>query len=91
MTKTLYVPEHVARKNKKEKQVNIENLYQPKDTKVLDPSLIKKNLKDRLPQPTGWRILVMPYMGKATSDAGLYIPDTVREREQLATVVAYVL
>ena len=33
----------------------------------------------------------MPYMGKATTDAGLYIPDTVREREQLATVVAYVL
>ena len=91
MTKTLYVPEHIARKGKKQKQVNVENLYQPKDTKVLDPSLIKKNLKDRLPQPTGWRILVMPYMGKATTDAGLYIPDTVREREQLATVVAYVL
>ena len=70
MTKTLYVPEHIARKGKKEKQVNVENLYQPKNTKVLDPSLIKKNLKDRLPQPTGWRILVMPYMGKATTDAG---------------------
>ena len=33
----------------------------------------------------------MPYMGKATSDGGIHIPDAVREREALATVVAYVL
>ena len=33
----------------------------------------------------------MPYMGKATSDGGIHIPDSVREREALATVVAYVL
>ena len=91
MSKTLNVPEHIANKDKKEKKVNVEPLYRPKDTKVLDPGLIKKNLKERLPQPTGWRILVMPYMGKATTDSGIYIPDTVREREQLATVVAYVL
>ena len=56
-----------------------------------DVAKFNQKLKDRLPKPTGWRILVMPYMGKATTDAGLYIPDTVREREQLATVVAYVL
>ena len=58
---------------------------------MLDPDLLKKTLKERLPQPTGWRILVMPYQGKATTNAGLYIPDEVRERESLATVVAYVL
>jgi co-chaperonin GroES (HSP10) len=91
MSKTLYVPDHVVKATKKKKNVNVEPLYKPQDAKVLDPSLIEKNLKERLPQPTGWRILVMPYMGKATTDSGIYIPDAVREREQLATVVAYVL
>ena len=91
MSKTLYVPDHVVKATKKKKNVNVEPLYKPQDAKVLDPSLIEKNLKERLPQPTGWRILVMPYMGKATTDSGIHIPDAVRDREQLATVVAYVL
>ena len=50
-----------------------------------------KSLKDRMPQPTGWRILVMPYMGKEKTDGGVYVPDKVRERESRATVVAYVV
>ena len=33
----------------------------------------------------------MPYQGKAKTDGGLILPDQVREREALATVVAYVL
>jgi co-chaperonin GroES (HSP10) len=33
----------------------------------------------------------MPYMGKATTDGGVHIPDAVRDREALSTVVAYVL
>lgn len=63
---------------------------EPKD-RVLDPSLIKKPLLDRLPQPTGWRVLVMPYQGKAQTTGGLYVPDEIREREAVATTVAYVL
>ena len=51
----------------------------------------QKSLKDRMPQPTGWRILVMPYMGKEKTDGGVYVPDKVRERESRATVVAYVV
>ena len=33
--------------------------------RVLDPSLIDKSLKERIPSPTGWRIVVLPYKGKA--------------------------
>ena len=33
----------------------------------------------------------MPYKGKAKTKSGLYIPDEVRERENVATVVAYVM
>lgn len=50
-----------------------------------------KAVLERVPQPTGWRILVMPYKGREKSDGGIYIPDAVKDRESLATVVAYVV
>ena len=90
MSKTLYVPEHVVQSKEKE-SASVENAYVEQDKRVLDPSLIDKSLKERLPQPTGWRLLVMPYAGKAMTEGGIYIPDAAREREAIATVVAYVL
>ena len=89
MTKTLLVPDHIAEKERKAK--SFASAYVNKDERVLDPSLVSKSLRERLPQPTGWRLLVMPYMGKATTDGGVYLPDAVRDREALSTVVAYVL
>lgn len=96
MSKTLYLPEHVAQKIEKERSESvpsssIDRAYVKTDERVLDPSLLEKPLLDRLPQPTGWRVLVMPYAGKAKTTGGLYVPDEVREREKVATVVAYVL
>lgn len=70
---------------------DISAAYVPSSDRVLDPSLIDKNLVDRLPQPSGWRVLVMPFQGMAKTAGGLHIPDEVRDREALATVVAYVL
>ena len=55
MTKTLYVPDHVAAS----KNAAVASAYIEKNQKILDPSLVEKNLKERLPQPTGWRLLVM--------------------------------
>jgi len=86
MSKTLLVPDHIANAKASAKAA-----YVAKEDKVLDPSLLELSLSERLPQPTGWRILVMPYMGKATTDGGVFIPDAVRDREALATVVAYVV
>ena len=99
---SLLVPEHVAasiaseevtkKDVPKEKTApTLEDAYVEESKRVLGPSLIDKSLKERLPQPTGWRVLVMPYQGKTTTEGGIYIPDQIREREQLATVVAYVL
>ena len=93
MSKTLYLPEHVAQKMNKEKSDNdsLNSAYVDANERVLDPSLLDKPLLERLPQPTGWRVLVMPYEGQAKTSSGLYIPDEVRERERVATVVAYVM
>ena len=99
MSKTLYLPDHVAQKIQKDRAAaakaddgpSVESAYVDSKERVLDPSLLEKPLLERLPQPTGWRILVMPYQGSAKTTGGLYIPDEVREREAVATVVAYVL
>ena len=97
MSKTLYLPEHVAQKINKEKDTAkaesepLKSAYVDAKERVLDPSLLDKSLLERLPQPTGWRVLVMPYQGKAKTASGLYIPDEIRERESVATVVAYVM
>ena len=74
---TLIVPDYVlAQRQAKEKA--------EKEAK-------KKSLTERIPQPTGWRLLVMPYMGREKTDSGIYVPDQTRERESRATVVAYVV
>ena len=93
MSKTLYVPDHVKKaiEQTKEQTPGLASAYVPKEQRVLDPALLEKSLLERLPQPTGWRVLVMPYQGKAQTSGGLIVPDQVREREALATVVAYVL
>jgi len=96
MSKTLYLPEHLAQKMNKDKEENtssdsLNSAYVDANERVLDPSLLDKPLLERLPQPTGWRVLVMPYQGKAKTASGLYIPDEVRERESVATTVAYVM
>ena len=74
---TLIVPEYVLKQNKLKKKAE-------KEAK-------EKSLTERVPQPTGWRILVMPYMGKDKTEGGVYVPDPVRDREARATVVAYVV
>ena len=96
MSKTLFLPDHLAQKMNKEKEEakssdSLNSAYVDANERVLDPSLLDKPLLERLPQPTGWRVLVMPYQGKAKTASGLYIPDEVRERESVATTVAYVM
>ena len=77
MTKTLIVPDYI--------------LAQREAKKKAEEAAKQKSLKERIPQPTGWRLLVMPYMGREKTEGGIYVPDQVRERESRATVTAYVL
>jgi len=50
-----------------------------------------KSLLDRLPSPTGWRILVLPYAGPKKTKGGIILTDTASETIQMTTVCAYVL
>ena len=42
----------------------LEKTYIDPSERVLDPSLIDTPLLDRMPAPTGWRLLILPYRGK---------------------------
>tara|TARA_R100000234_G_scaffold17963_1_gene9986 strand:+ start:1939 stop:2424 length:486 start_codon:yes stop_codon:yes gene_type:complete len=94
-SKTLYLPDHVAKKvrddRSKKAKTSVGDAYVDVKERVLDPKLLKTSLPERLPRPTGWRILVMPYQGSKKTMGGLHIPDEVRQREAVATVVAYVV
>ena len=57
----------------------------------LNPDKIGKNLLDRMPNPTGWRILILPYQGTAKTSGGVFIPGSVQEKNQISTQAGYVL
>jgi co-chaperonin GroES (HSP10) len=69
----------------------VESLYKAPEQKVLDPDAMDKSLLDRMPQPTGWRMLILPYRGKETTEGGIYIPNKVLDDTQIQTVVGYVV
>ena len=46
---------------------------------------------DKLPDPTGWRILVMPFAVKEKTEGGIIIAQETLDRARVATQVGYVL
>lgn len=55
-----------------------------------DPKDISQML-DKIPDPTGWRILVRPYIPPKKTKGGVYMPDESQERVAVATVCALVI
>ena len=69
----------------------LDKMYVEPQERVLDPSLADQSLIDRMPSPTGWRLLILPYRGKGKTEGGLYLPDKVVEDNQISTQVGFVL
>jgi co-chaperonin GroES (HSP10) len=102
MTKVV-VPEHIAKeveKENKEKKAKtgwdangspVEEAYVKSEERVLDPTLLDKSFLERMPNPSGWRMLILPYRGKAVTKGGIVLAKETIDRESLATVVAYVI
>lgn len=74
-----------------EEVASLEEAYVEPEKRVLNPESIGKSLLDRMPTPTGWRILILPYQGKGKTESGLYLPDDVVEKNKVSTQVGYVL
>ena len=45
----------------------------------------------KLPKPTGWRMLVLPFKMKETTKGGLVLAETTLERQQVASQVGLVM
>ena len=60
------------------------------DGKVPEEGL-SQSVLDLIPQPTGWRLALLPYRGAGTSKGGIVLTKETTERTQLATNVGYVL
>ena len=97
MVKKLFVPERIANARKKEATSEIPNAIkqgfpkQETDPNSKDPSKLDGSALERLPQPVGYRILVIPYYMGSQTKGGVFIPDATRDRESFATVAAYVV
>ena len=57
-----------------------------KEEKAKEVSNMKK-----LPQPTGWRLLIMPHTGISKTKGGVHLTDKAQEEIQLTTNVGLVL
>ena len=52
---------------------------------------LKKKEAEKLPQPTGWRMLVLPFKLPERTKGGLYLGQETLERQQVASTCGLVL
>lgn len=50
-----------------------------------------ESMREHLPKPTGWRVVVLPYRGAQKTAGGIELAKETLERQQLTTTCAYVL
>ena len=60
------------------------------DKKVLDPETIEEQ-RSQLPEPSGWRLLVLPFTPKEKTKGGILIAQESLEKLRIATNCGYVL
>ena len=71
--------------------ISLKKAYIEPQEKILDPDKLDQSSLERLPKPTGWRLLILPYRGKGQTEGGVLLPDQTIDRESIATVCGYVL
>ena len=71
----------------------LKDSYKPEEeiSTVLDPKSINDKLLDRLPTPTGYRMLILPYAGPKKTKGCILLSDTTQETIQMTTVCGLVL
>ena len=67
----------------------LEAKYEAEDKEI--KSETESTNLEKLPDPTGWRILVMPFQVKEKSEGGIIIAQETLDRARAAVQVGYVL
>lgn len=57
----------------------------------LDPKNMDESVMSRIPSPTGWRLVVLPFKPPNTTKSGLILAEKAVEKQQVATVCGYVV
>ena len=81
------VPKHKNALEEKYKEQKVESVEEAKrvdETNVSD-------IKNELPQPTGWRILVLPFTPKEKTKGGIIIAQESLDKARIATNCGYVV
>ena len=73
------------------KAEDLSECYVAEEDRVLDQTLASKEIIDRLPQPTGWRVLIAPFNPPKKSKGGILLNQKTLEEDAIQTNVGYVL
>jgi co-chaperonin GroES (HSP10) len=71
------------------KEPELQDAYDENGT--LDTEKLDGAVMDRIPVPTGWRLVVLPYQGTKKSKGGIVLADQTLEKQRVTTVCGYVL
>ena len=52
---------------------------------------VKEDVKQRIPEPSGYKLLISPLEEKEKTDSGVYMPDSLKSAEQTASVIGFVV
>ena len=70
----------------------LEEKYKEEDKKEMDAyERLKEKESDKLPKPTGWRILVLPFKMPEKTKGGIFLGQDTLERQQVASTCGFVL
>ena len=73
------------------KVLGLEEKYKEEDKKTVRAENITDSLIDSLPQPSGWRILVLPFTPKDKTKGGIIFSQESLDKLRIATNCGYVL
>ena len=74
-----------------EEKYEEENKTLPPETEPLSPENIGVETVDELPEPSGYRILVLPFTPKTKSSGGILFSQETLDKARIATTCGYVL
>jgi co-chaperonin GroES (HSP10) len=86
-TSTKEVPKHKNALEEKYKEQKVESV---EEAKRVDETNVA-NIKDELPQPSGWRLLVLPFTPKEKTKGGIIIAQESLDKARIATNCGYVV
>ena len=86
-TSTKEVPKHKNALEEKYKEQKVESV---EEAKRIDETNVG-SIKDVLPVPTGWRLLVLPFTPKEKTKGGIIIAQESLDKARIATNCGYVV